>query len=453
MKAVGATVRFLAKPVSWRIAAAAIIGLVTLVSALAVPYKATIDGILYIASAKSLFNSNFGANYAWFREPGYPVFLRIIHFFGDDGLFVIIVQAACLGLAMLIALYAVRQVLGKGTPTIGSLALTIVLVLNPMFLIYSALVLQQALFTLQLALFVLGVVLAFTRPAWLRRWLLVTLVVLNYFLSIWTSIGWIYLALFPVALTIVAVFWPSLAPVFARSAKRAYRVTIAALTLVAIVALTSLVYFAGVNVYSGWQSIKAPHLQHLTIPGAVIEPLSAAPRIPTVVEMANRMMALTHILPADGYPSENDLFMWQQMMPGLAAGQYDTAYVHEPYTSYAAGWFTVPDASNAIHFAYARTADRLAPIGYDGSFIVFVLVFVLAAIRRRWKLLMLLAVPLSFLFVYALSNSPVDRYGVPAYPWAAASVIVLVSWLREVIVLRRQRLVGGLNPSTSGESL
>lgn len=424
--------------VSFRVATAYIVGIVTLVSCVAVPFKVTVDGILYLSSAKSLFKSAFATDYAWFREPGYPVMLRMIHFLGNDATYITIAQAICLGLASAIALYAVRRVLGHSNVTVGGLVLVLVLTLNPMYVIYSALVLQQALFAFQLALFGLGVVWAMHRPAWLARWMLLILVALNYFTAVWTSIGWIYLGLVPVVLTVVLAYFPIASALYRKVVTRARKVVTVAITVAAIVAVCGVVYGAGLQVYSGWQAVKAPHLHDLTIPAAVIEPLSSAPHIPTPVVMTKRMFAIMHMGTIALYTHENDLFLRQQMLPGRALGLWDTKYVDKPYTTYAAGWISLPNPSNEVHTVYAWTAT-MAPFAYSATFVGFLLAIVLAFVRRKWKLLLVLAVPLSFIAVYAASNSPIDRYGIPAYPWAVAAVGVLVTWLDDLIRRVRKR--------------
>ena len=439
MRAVRAVARFVARPVRYRYAAWIIIGVTVFVSAVAVPIKVTVDGILYLSSAKSLFGHAMAANYAWFREPGYPVFLRVVHFFGNDGIYIVIAQALCLGVATLIALYAVRRMLGLGAPSAGVLAVVVLLQLNPMYLIYSALVLQQALFALQLALFGLGVVWALHRPSWLPRWLLVVLVLANYVAAIWTSIGWIYLALFPVVASILIVLWPPTVSTFRRAATRARKALVVLLALVAAVAVTGIVYQGGVKVYSGWEALKAPYLAHLTIPGSVIEPLTGAPNIPTPFVLGQRMFALMHMGVVDQYISENDLFLRQQMAPDLAKGAYDTSYVNKPYSTYPKGWITIPNPSNQVHDAYVELTAGGTVGWYVGTFIAFMLSFVLALVRRRWALVVVLLVPLSFIGVYALSNSPIDRYGVPAYPWAIAGAAVLVTWAAELVSRVRSR--------------
>lgn len=423
------------RPVRFRTAAATILAVVTAASVTAVPLKVTVDGILYIASAKSLFKSDFATDYAWFREPGYPLFLKAIHYLGDDGTFIVAAQALCLGLAAFVALYSVRRVLGHTDVTVVQVIVTVLLTLNPMFLIYSALVLQQALFALQLALFGLGVVWALPqcRPKRLSRPVLLVLVALNYVSAIWTSIGWLYLALVPVVLAVVICYWPAARNAFRRAATLLWKLMAALAVSAAIFALCAIVYVVGLQTYSGWEALKAPYLQSASVPDAVIEPLAGVPRIPTVGEMGERMLALAHIGTVAPYTHENDLFLRQQMLPDWAYSQWDTKYKLEPFTSYAPGYIVMPNPSDILHNVFAKNA-AWAPTLYSTMFVGFALALVLVLVRRRWGLLLVLSVPLAFLAVYAASNSPIDRYGIPSYPWAVASTIVLWSWVGELVV-------------------
>ena len=421
------------KTVSYRAAGLLIVSIVTVTSVTAVPLKVTVDGILYISSAKSLFKSDFAANYVWYREPGYPLFLKALHYLGDDGLFVVAAQAVCLGLASFIALYAVRRMLRQTNVTVAQLVLTLLLTLNPMYLIYSALVLQQALFTLQLALCALGVVWALRRPAWLSRSILVILVLINYFVAIWTSIGWLYLGLVPVTLTIVLCLWPETLRQLQKATTLVWRSLAGFFLAVGIVALCALVYVVGLQVYSGWDAVKAPYLNNSSVLGAVIEPLSSVPYIPTVQEMTSRMFALMHMGTIKPYTQENDLFLRQQMLPDWAFSQWDTKFIAEPYTSYADGYFSLPNPSDELHNVFANNSGW-APSLYSAAFVGFLLALALALVRRKWGLLLVLSVPLAFIAVYAASNSPIDRYGIPAYPWAVASVVVLFTWLGRLLL-------------------
>jgi len=215
---------------------------------------------------------------------------------------------------------------------------------------------------------------------------------------------------------------------------------------IAWVALAVVVYAVGLQSYKGWEAVKAPYIATATVPSDVIEPLQSVPRIPTVVEMTQRMLALAHIGVVAPYTHENDLFLRQQMLPDWAYSQWDTKYVLEPFTSYAPGYISMPNPSDILHNVFAKHS-AWAPTLYSTAFIGYALLLGLALIRRRWKLLLVLLVPLAFLGVYAASNSPIDRYGIPTYPWAVVSIVVLLGWLGDAIVkIPWVRRIGNASP-------
>lgn len=441
-KAYSAFSRILSSRLSYRRAGVAIVSLVVVVSCLVVPFKVTVDGIFYISSAKSLFSSDFSHLYVWYREPGYPFFLWFVHLFGDAALFITIAQSAFLGLAGFIAFYCARKAVGQSDVSVSQLGIILLLLLNPMYLIYSGLVLQQALFSLQLALFALALLWSRTRPGWLSGPALVAGVLLHYVLAIWTSIGWIYLGLLPVAAVIYFSLSKVLSRRVARSARVLHRLFLRVAAGTAAILLVAAVYFVGLQAYAGWTNFKEPFVQGSSSATSVIEPLSSVPYIPTPMEMTTRILALMHIGTVGNYEKENTLFLSQQMIRNWPYAQWDTAFVSEPYSSFALDYLSLSNPSPGLHYVYSVAAKFASP-AYSVAFLGLILALVVAVFRRWWQVLMVLVVPLYFLGVYAASNSPIDRYGIPAYPFAAAAVGLLATWgLRGVrSVVNRRRLI------------
>ncbi len=417
----------LCKTISFRAAALIIVATVAVVSCTVVSFQASVDGVLYIANAKSLFTNDFSRDYVLYREPGYPLFLRIVHYFGDSDLLLIFVQSLCLGLAGFIALYAIRRALGRSSVTIVQVVVTTVLLLNPMYLIYSGLVLQQALFALQLAFVGLGVVWAIQRPARLPRSVLLLLVFLNYFAAIWTSIGWLYLALVPVIVTVVLVLWPVALTAIRRAATPLWKAVTGTAIVAGVMLLSAAVYLGGLRVYDGWEAVKAPYVSAAKYRTSIIDPLVAVPHIPTVDVLATRMLALMHFGTIEPFRYENDMFMNQATRP-LYYGRWDTTFVSEPFTSYAVGYFALSERSSMLFPLYFAMPIAVAGQLYGGAFIGLLILTLLAFIRWKWRLLIVLSTPLVFLGVYAASNTSIDRYGIPAYPWAAVAVGAVVAW-------------------------
>ncbi len=411
------------RPVRFWVAALVIVASVILVSILAIPERVSVDGILYISSAKSFFSDDFASTYAWFREPGYPFFLAVVHLIGNAGVLVVIAQAFCLGISAFIGLYVALRSLGRTTVPLGTLLLMEAFALNPMYLIYAALFLQQAQLTLQLALVALFVSWAFRRPAWLPAWALVAFTVLNYVLCIWTSIGWIYLALLPTALVIVVTLWKAFRGTRVLRRPRVSALAVVAASIIAVLA----VYGSGLAIYSGWSAIRtANSAAAVGIPTTVIKPLDAVPYIPTPYQMGQRYLALMHIGTVNLYVEENSLFLQDQLIRGYPHSEYDTAYDSPPYSTFARDYFVLTDPVPALFRPYSIVA-RVAGVLYAGVYVSSFLVLVGLILRRKWELLAVALVPFYFLGVYAASGSPIDRYGVPGYPLAAAAVAVTIA--------------------------
>jgi hypothetical protein len=118
-----------------------------------IPLKVTVDGHLYMSSARALFTDKMVSNYYFIREPFFPFMLKIIKFFfGNNDLGVIAVQASLLSGSLVIVAFIVLDTLKIKKINIFLSILFIVFSLNPFFLMFSGLILQQSLFTFSLTL-------------------------------------------------------------------------------------------------------------------------------------------------------------------------------------------------------------------------------------------------------------------------------------------------------------
>ncbi len=428
-------VRLARTPVPLWGSAIALIGLPILVSVLAIPLRVTVDGIMYVSSAKSFFTDDFAKTYAWFREPGYPFFLSVVHAVSDQGFLLIIVQAFMLGAAVFIGLYCAVRALGRSRPSLGLVAILTLLILNPMYLIYSALVLQQAQFAFQLSLIALSLSWVIRTPPWLSRWVLLAGVLVNYALSVWTSIGWIYLSLVPVAAVIVITLWKAFrgwTPLQRR------RVAIPALAVLSVVTLIG-VYRLGLLTYGGWTSIRDTYsVAAEGIPTQVIAPLSKLPGIPTPWLFGQRALAIMHVGTVHIYTYENDLFLNAQLIRGYAHAEWDVAFQRPPYSDFALGYFRLTDPVPFLFRPLSILARIASPL-YSAVYLAALVPPVIALVRKRWELLVILMVPFYFIGVYAASNSPIDRYGIPAYGLASIGVAVVIAAVVDRIARRRER--------------
>lgn len=387
-----------------------------LVAVLAIPIQLTVDGIFYVASSKSFFSKEFGEMYSWFREPGYPIFLRAIHLLGNNGQYVVVVQAFLMSAAVSIGLYIVKRITDSQKINTSIVIVVILLTINPIFIQYSANFLQQALFTFYLALFALFAEFGRVKPSKLKMSILISSLILFYCLTVLTSIGWLYLGLFPIAL-----FWLN---VFINSNKIHSKIKslISILTISAIA--TAGTYGLGRLTYFAWEEYKKPFVASVDYQPYVIKPLSGLPELVRPIDFPERFFALMDFTHIDPYEPQNEIFLGVAMSTPLS--QYDGAYINKPTTEYAPGYFILPSASIGIHKIYSKlTNPEFSLFVYQATFGIMLLGVFIFFVRREWQLLSYSLIPISFISIHAANNTVVDRYGIPAFSFA----IVITSYL------------------------
>lgn len=411
----------------YRTAAPVFVISLALFASAVIPLLVTVDGIVYIANAKSILTDDFAAIYTMYREPGFPLFLKGVHFFGDAGVLLVLTQSALMATAGLLAFFSINRLIGHTQPRLWELTLLWIFLINPMFLGYSGTVLQQALFSFQLAVFALFLSLALKPSPRSPRWLLALLTILWYVLGIATSIGWMYLALLPVTITLFLLYQAGLVKLLTKVTKKKRLGQLIALFTIPLLLIVT--YSIGRQTFQVWENFKQPFIAAQKDDGYVIKPLETVPYIPTPVEMTQRTMSLMNMIVIEPYEKENDLFMGIQMRRQSPSSSWDSAWDVEPQASYALNYFVITNPGEILHNGYARLAS-IAAFWYQASFVAMWLCAVFLLIRKRWKAaIILILAPINFLLVYAASNSPIDRYGIPAWAFAAASVVVLMTIL------------------------
>lgn len=429
-------VAFFAREVKWTISAVTFAPALVLLATLAVSILVPIDGIIYISGAKSILTPDFAHFYPLYREPLYPLFLKAIHFFGSAALYVVIVQSALTATAGLMALYSVQRLAKSSRPKVWQLVLLWLILANPMFLGYSGAFLQQALFTFQLAGFGFLLSLALVPTKSLRTWVLVMLVLCWYLLGIATSVGWIYLGILPVAtVLVVAISRP-----LRKLTKTRFRFRHLSSGLIAVLAVGVIIgsYVLGTFAFSIWDNYKKPFIANSSAFGYVIKPLDSVPSIPSPVAMGTRVLALMDMTVVPPYEKENIIFMQWQKKQSLA---YDWRWVGAPFSSYAPAYFDFSSPGQLIRrLYYGIQESTLVVLRYQAVFAIMWISFIPLLWLRRWKqIAFFVLIPVNFLFVYAASNSPIDRYGIPAYAMAAASVPIFISALVEIFGQLKKR--------------
>lgn len=118
---------------------------------------------------------------------------------------------------------------------------------------------------------------------------------------------------------------------------------------------------------------------------------------------------------------ENDFLTSIQVQEAWRCGAYDT-YVSEPFTSY--GSYVQPSCRSVRATGLVR---ELHPVGkkvYQLSSLALLVSPAIFIVRRRWRNLLFVSVPLWFVFNYGFHGGfVVDRYG---HPIAVMSYVTLL---------------------------
>jgi hypothetical protein len=428
------------QPLSLRRFSVFLFGIFVLVAMLAVPSKVSVDGIFYITGARSLFGPDFADLYPLFREPGYPLFLRVIHEFSSASLLVVGAQAALLAFAGFASVYSLNRALGRESISRFQALLALILLLNPVYITYAGHFMQQSFFAGILGGFLVLVEWARRRPTGMKAWHVALMLALLSFVAIWTSIGWLYLAVFPTSLALSYLLLPSVRRLKAPKSGLAFaRLWKPSVTLVAVLLIAGTTYVANRVIYGGWEVVRDAQIATSSMPTEVLKPLTGLPGVADPLTVFHRYGVLMGIGVSGDYPKENDQFLNDQMRLRFPFSEWDTAYVNEPFTSYAPGYFTLDHPSFLAHTVYSLGSFPVALPVYSAVFVLGNLIMLLAAIRRKWVVVGLMLVPISFIAIHALSGTPIDRYGIPTYATFAASVALVADWGFRWITNRPQR--------------
>ena len=406
--------------ISFRRAFTLILLITVPVAALAVPSKVSVDGIGYVLGAKTLFTPEFATLYPLFREPGYSAFLSAIHLFSGASLVVVGAQAALLAFSMFAGLYVVHRALGRTTITRYVFGISVVFTLNPMYITYAGHFMQQSFFAALLAFYAVLVEWSRKQPARMKKWHVLALIGVVNFVTIWSSIGWLYLGLFATLLALSFLFIPSVL--------RFRRVGVRVISGVALfMVIAGATFAADRAIYAGWETLRDSQTATNSHDTVVLKPLEQAPDLPSPSDLPSLYSTLVGIGITEPYPKENDQFLAAQMRVRFFHSEWDTAYVREPYTSAALGYFALDDPSIVAHTIYALGSQPIAGftvagVAYSTVMVLGHVVLIVAFVRRQWFVGALVLIPISWLAVYALSNTPIDRYGIPAYPLLAGAV-------------------------------
>lgn len=398
---------------------------IPVVAVLCVPPQVTVDGIFYVSSAKSLFSKQFSHLYTWYREPGYPLFLRTIHLLGDSAFLVVLAQGLCIAAGVAIVTYVSRRALGFHSVTRLQLAITIIFACNPIFIMYAGNFLQQAFFCLLIAGFALVIEWARKLPSFLNIGKLISIAIALYLVSIFTSIGWLYFGLIP-------MFIVSFHVTNQLMERKIKQISFKRILIKSLVILLSFVaiYALGRGTYSLWENYKVPYTKNFEARTYVVKPLETLPTLPDPVFLGSRMLAVMDFIHVEPYEPQNEIFLGASMTKGDPKADYDGAYINKPYTTYAYGYFAMSNPSIIGH-TVLTTFSPVAGYLYKFAFSVMIITSIIFIFLRKWSLLAILSVPWAFIFIHAANGTPVDRYGIPSYVFATVFTALSFSLLIE----------------------
>jgi hypothetical protein len=401
----------------------------------AYPLKVTVDGFTYLSSAKSIFTELSPTHYYWLREPGYPVFLRAVEIlFGTSDVSVTIGQAFLLAGSLTLSAYVAFRSHEKLIPVWLPILLPVVF-FSPQFFGYSSMIVKQPLigFVIAVAAWIVMSSLSVQRA----RSVVILLIV-----------GLVMAALAPLIAFNLSYFW--LWPAFLSSAIIASRkvkllklsgnlnrskkhVIIFAGAFVLLYTAASFVLSStSENVwekYKGERSGASTLLVEWNYPTSSVfrerltNPIGAAKAL---VDTTPQLLMLT---PNDnpGGVMENDFLTWIQVQEIWRCGAYDD-YVNEPYTSL--GSYVQATCRSEQAVGLVRDLHSEGKKLFQLSSIALLVSPVLFILRRRWRSLLFVSVPLWFVFNYGFHGGfVVDRYGHPVAMLSYVTLLLVVQTL------------------------
>jgi hypothetical protein len=396
---------------------------------LLVPLKVTVDGWLYLSSARSLFTNNMEENYYWIREPGYPFLLKLIHTFsGNADLGLIFVQSIILTFAIAISIKAFSIMLDLKELNLFYLIIIYILFLNPYIIGFTGMVLQQVVFSLFLSISSLAITILYKKHNILKSFILLFSA---YILAILTSIAFLIIFI-PVILTYLIIFFS----VLGKKTKASF---LARLLYIAAVPLAAgFFYFVGVWVLRFWNTFKQANSKSSSLPIEQVSLEQANSSVVSVIKIPNflsgilenfelyrdNFLSLLHLGTSKAFPFyEISILVSHQFAPQWRCGSYDP-FATEPYASYGLGYFAGTCRSEFFH-GLAGNYLNYAEILYVMMTLTFIIFSVVVLVTKKRYVFLLLIPQYSLLFAYALSNAGIDRYGFPIIPTVFGMLIII----------------------------
>lgn len=379
--------------------------------------KITVDGYFYLSSSRALFSDQMTTHYFWIRDPGYPIFLRMIQsMLGNADNWIIFAQAFLL----LIPISVLCRILFAGQTRVSNIVTPLLLLIStatPQYMGYSAIILKQPLIVLTIGSMPIlpWVALRLRR---LRHFPIfsVCLFAIN-LLAISLTITTAYVVYFLTPLLLVALSWyPELR--LNRQSLRELFIRV----VIAFIATATPIMASSVIFNSWWNGVRDGHSTdesaELVVGGNQLGRWLESP-LDSLGDSVHDARALLMLGPTDNANGiqENELYTSIQAHPAWRCGAAD-AFESEPYTTFGRQAVTFTCRSQLMH-ALTTKLHSVGSLVYRISNGIGVIAVGLMIFRRKIRLLTLISPVLIFAALYTLGNVfVVDRYGLPVFPFA-----------------------------------
>jgi hypothetical protein len=218
------------------------------------------------------------------------------------------------------------------------------------------------------------------------------------------------------------------------------------LVVTVITIIMSVAVFAvGATANTIWEDIKSNFMSkqniesvenftnplEMSVPDIILDgdinPIKAFP------DYGKRFGALLHFNKDDTWPfSELEIYSELMLFSGWRCGAIDP-FFSEPYATYSKNFFTSNCRSEKLHKSYSNIRI-LNPYIYWLAIISIFMVVSVSVVRRDTRFLSFFIIPSFFLLSYVFINAGLDRYGIPIYPWAISSTLIIIGhtfWARD----------------------
>jgi hypothetical protein len=403
-----------------------------LVSLAAYPLKVTPDGFTYMSSARSIFSDLARANFLWVREPGYPLYLRVVtHLFGTGDWVISASQGFIMAGSLAVVAFLFFKTGNQKVHVLVPVALCFAYLI-PQYFGYSSMVLKQPLIgaVLPVAGLLLSSSVTARHPGRVLLLLATTLIGAAVVPLISFNLKYYWVLVTAVICTTLVVRKFRLIQNYSTRKTLALR---SVLLLAFLLAFPLASWTIANESLDRWDTYKseqtdgsAPESDYGLAGGETLKDSLLNP-IDTFQRIWRETPKLLMIAPSDNAfgVKENDLYTSFQADPYWVCGAYDE-FNYEPYSSF--GRFVSPTCRSRWAQGVVRDLHSFGSDFYVAcSWSLLVAPFVMA-IRRKLRLLVTLLSPYLFILMYGVHGGfTIDRYGHPLFPFAFVSLMFLIA--------------------------